>query len=101
VLVRFDHVPLTNSTHFRIFSRNLAPDFTHYLSERARNEFSRREFTEGQDDERKLNKIENKNHQQNPFSETSVSSIAAVYSLDAVWYQMLTGASCERLRNLA
>jgi len=32
--VRFDHVPLTDSTHFRIFSRNLAPDFTHYLSER-------------------------------------------------------------------
>jgi hypothetical protein len=24
-----------------------------------------------------------------PVSETSVSSIAAVYSLDAVWYQML------------
>ncbi len=42
-----------------------------------------------------------KNHQQNPFSETSVSSIAAVYSLDAVWYQMLTGASCDRLRNFA
>jgi hypothetical protein len=36
------------------FSRNLAPDFTHYLSEH-RNEFSRREFTEGRDDERKLN----------------------------------------------
>jgi hypothetical protein len=31
----------------------------------------------------------------------SVSSIAAVYSLDAVWYQMLTGASCDRLRNFA
>jgi hypothetical protein len=48
---------------------------------------------------RKLTKSdENKNHQENPFGETSVSSIAAVYSLDAVWYQMLTGASCERLR---
>ena len=41
---------------------------------------------------------EDKNHQQNPVSETSVSSIAAVYSLDAVWYQLLTGASCDRLR---
>jgi hypothetical protein len=26
--------------------------------------------------------------------ETSVSSIAPVYSLDAVWYQLLTDASC-------
>jgi hypothetical protein len=54
----------------------------------------------GQNSGTKL-KDENKNHRQNPFSETSVSSIAAVYSLDAVWYQMLTGASCDRLRNLA
>jgi hypothetical protein len=45
--------------------------------------------------------MEGKNHQQNPVSETSVSSIAAVYSLDAVWYQLLTGASCDRLRNFA
>jgi hypothetical protein len=45
--------------------------------------------------ERKLNRDEKKNQQQNPFSERSVSSIAAVYPLDAVWYQMLTGASCE------
>jgi hypothetical protein len=31
---RFDHVAktdLTDLTHFRIFPRNLAPDFTHYL----------------------------------------------------------------------
>ena len=34
VLVRFDHVALTDLTHFRIFPRNLAPDFTHYFSER-------------------------------------------------------------------
>jgi hypothetical protein len=34
VLVRLDHVALTDLTHFRIFPRNLAPDFTHYLSER-------------------------------------------------------------------
>jgi hypothetical protein len=33
VLLRFDHVALTDLTHFRIFPRNLAPDFTHYLSE--------------------------------------------------------------------
>jgi hypothetical protein len=38
---------------------------------------------------------ESKNHQQNPVSETSVASIAAAYSSDAVWYQLLTGASCE------
>jgi hypothetical protein len=36
VLVRFDHVALTDLTHFRIFPRNLAPDFTHYFSERLR-----------------------------------------------------------------
>jgi len=33
VLVRFDDVALTDSTHFRIFPRNLEPDFTHYLYE--------------------------------------------------------------------
>jgi hypothetical protein len=27
--------------------------------------------------------------------ETSISSIAAVFSLDAVWYQIMTGASCS------
>ena len=32
VLVRFDHVALTDLTHFRIFPRNLAPDFTHEFS---------------------------------------------------------------------
>ena len=31
MFVRFDHVALTDLTHFRIFPRNLAPDFTHYL----------------------------------------------------------------------
>jgi hypothetical protein len=29
--VRLDHVALTDLTHLRIFSRNLRPDFTHYL----------------------------------------------------------------------
>jgi len=33
VLVRLDHVALTDLTHFRIFPRNLEPDFTHYLCE--------------------------------------------------------------------
>jgi hypothetical protein len=33
VLVRLDRVALTDLTHFRIFPRNLAPDFTHYFSE--------------------------------------------------------------------
>jgi hypothetical protein len=33
VLVRFDQVALTDLTHFRIFPRNLEPDFTHYLCE--------------------------------------------------------------------
>jgi hypothetical protein len=33
VRVRFDHVALTDLTHFRIFPRNLEPDFTHYLCE--------------------------------------------------------------------
>jgi hypothetical protein len=33
VLVRFNHVALTDLTHFRIFPRNLAPDFTLYFSE--------------------------------------------------------------------
>jgi hypothetical protein len=33
VLVHLDHVARTDLTHFRIFPRNLAPDFTHYLSE--------------------------------------------------------------------
>jgi hypothetical protein len=33
LLVRFDHVVLTDFTHFRIFPRNLEPDFTHYLCE--------------------------------------------------------------------
>jgi hypothetical protein len=70
VFVRLDHVALTDLTHFRIFARNLAPDFTHYFSERP--EIRKQD--------------ESKNHQQNPVSETSVSSIAAVYSLDAVWY---------------
>jgi hypothetical protein len=31
VLVRLNHVALTDLTHFRIFSRNREPDFTHYL----------------------------------------------------------------------
>ena len=31
--VRLDHVALTDLTHFRIFPRNLEPDFTHYLAE--------------------------------------------------------------------
>ena len=34
VLLRFDHVALTDLTHFRIFPRNLVPDFTHYISNR-------------------------------------------------------------------
>jgi hypothetical protein len=34
VLVRLDHVAVTDLTHFRIFSRDLAPDFTHYFSKR-------------------------------------------------------------------
>jgi hypothetical protein len=38
---------------------------------------------------------ENKNHQENTFSETRVSSIAPVYSLGAVWDQILTDASCD------
>jgi hypothetical protein len=33
VLVRLDHAALTDLTHFRIFPRNLEPDFTHYLCE--------------------------------------------------------------------
>jgi hypothetical protein len=40
----------------------------------------------GQNDRKKIKLDENKNHEQNPFSETSVLSIAAVYSLDADWY---------------
>jgi len=31
--MRLDHVALTDLTHLRIFPRNLAPDFTHYLTE--------------------------------------------------------------------
>ena len=31
--MRLDHLALTDLTHFRIFPRNLARDFTHYLSE--------------------------------------------------------------------
>jgi hypothetical protein len=34
VLIVLDHVALTDLTHLRIFPRNLASDFTHYLSER-------------------------------------------------------------------
>jgi len=34
MLMRLDHVSITDLTHFRIFPRNLAPDFTHYFSER-------------------------------------------------------------------
>jgi hypothetical protein len=33
LFVRFDHVALTDLMHFRIFPRNLEPDFTHYLGE--------------------------------------------------------------------
>jgi hypothetical protein len=33
--VRLDHVALTDLTHFRIYPRNLTPDFTHYFSERS------------------------------------------------------------------
>jgi hypothetical protein len=33
VLVRLDHVALTDLTHFCIFPRNLEPDFTQYLCE--------------------------------------------------------------------
>jgi len=47
---------------------------------------------EGQINKRKINNDENKN----PFSETSVSSVAAVHSLDTLWYQILTGESCDR-----
>jgi hypothetical protein len=32
--MRLDHVSITDLRHFRIFPRNLAPDFTHYFSER-------------------------------------------------------------------
>jgi len=38
MLVRLDHVALTDLTHFRIFPRNLAPDFTHYFNEQPENE---------------------------------------------------------------
>jgi hypothetical protein len=34
MLMRLDHVSITDLRHFRIFPRNLAPDFTHYFSER-------------------------------------------------------------------
>jgi len=34
VFARLDQVAITYITHFRIFPRNLAPDFTHYFSER-------------------------------------------------------------------
>jgi hypothetical protein len=33
LFVRLDQVALTDLTHFRIFPRNLEPDFTHYLCE--------------------------------------------------------------------
>jgi hypothetical protein len=33
VLVRFDYIAVTDLTHFRIFSRNVEPNFTHYLCE--------------------------------------------------------------------
>ena len=33
LLARLDHIALTDLTHFRIFPRNLEPDFTHYLCE--------------------------------------------------------------------
>ena len=33
VRVRLDHVAVTDLTHFRIFPRNLEPDFTHYWCE--------------------------------------------------------------------
>jgi hypothetical protein len=45
----------------RDFPRNLAPGFTHYLSERLEMSSQRREITEGQNNERKINKMKNQN----------------------------------------
>ena len=67
---------------------------------KTRNAFSNDEKSKRQNNERKI-KNENKNHHQIPFSETGVSASAAVYSLDADWYQILTRASCDRLKNSA
>jgi hypothetical protein len=51
-------------THFRIFPRNLAPDFTHYFSERP--EMSSQDESSPKAKTRKKNKNENKYHQQTP-----------------------------------
>jgi hypothetical protein len=57
VLVRFDHIALTDLTHFRIFPRNLAPDFTHYLSEQPGMSSHDEASKKGQNSGRKLNKM--------------------------------------------
>ena len=47
----------------RNFPRNLAPAFTHYLSERPEMSSQRREVTEGQNNERKFSNMKNRNTQ--------------------------------------
>jgi hypothetical protein len=56
VLVRFDPVALTDLTHFRIFPRNLAPDFTHYLSEQPEMSSHDEASKKGQNNESKIMK---------------------------------------------
>jgi hypothetical protein len=46
-----------------IFPRNLAPAFTHYLSERPEMNSQRGEVTDGQNNERKFNNMKNRNNQ--------------------------------------
>jgi hypothetical protein len=63
---------------------------------KARNEFSMTRSQRRPEPEQ-IKGNENKNHQENTFGETRVSTVAPVYSLGAVWDQILTGASCDRL----
>jgi hypothetical protein len=54
---------LCNARLFSKLPRNLAPAFTHYLSERPEMSSQRREVTEGQNNERKFSNMKNRNNQ--------------------------------------
>jgi hypothetical protein len=62
---------------FRVTSRR---DFTHYLSEQPEMSSHDEGIKKRPKRWKETTYDENKNHQQNPFSETSVSSIAEAYS---------------------
>ena len=64
-LVRVPFFATSTVQRFPNFPRNLAPDFTHYLSERPEMIFSQGEVTDGQKQEKEIRK---KNDHENKIS---------------------------------